>query len=381
MRVALVYNQKKEDAAQQVTKEDTVDPPCMSGRDASSSLSSSSFPSSLTPSTDLYAEWDSFETIDAVRAALAELHDVTLVEADEDAYGKLQADRPDIVFNIAEGLLGVSREAQIPSMLEMLRIPYTGSDPLTLAVCLDKARAKEILAYHGLPTPGFSVVDDPSGIGEVPQRFPAIVKPLHEGSSKGIFNSSVVGNAGELEREIMLVLEKYGEPALVEEYLGGREFTVAMLGNGRNVHVLPIVEIRFGSLPAGVRPIYSYEAKWIWDRSDDPLDIFECPARIEGGLERRIGELCRRAYALLRCRDWCRIDVRLDAQGEPHILELNPLPGIMPNPDDNSCFPKAARAAGLSYTRLIQTVLATAADRCGLQARRPVLPSIIEEPT
>lgn len=381
MRVALVYNQKKEDAEQHVRKEDAVDPPSMSGSVVSSSLSSFPSPTTLTSFTDLYAEWDSFETIDAVRAALAEVHRVTLIEADEDAYPKLRECRPDIVFNIAEGLRGVSREAQIPAMLEMLQIPYTGSDPLTLAVCLDKSLAKEILSFHEIPTAWFTVVHDRSGIANVARTFPLMVKPLHEGSSKGIFNSSVVGSDAELEQEIMKVLEGYGEPALVEQYLDGREFTVAMLGNGAHLRVLPIVEIKFNSLPPGVKPIYSYEAKWIWDRADRPLDIFECPARIDAALRRKIEAICRQAYTVLRCRDWCRIDLRLDAVGDPHILELNPLPGILPKPEDNSCFPKAARVAGLTYNALIQSVLASAAKRCGLRVRETVPPSILVEPS
>ena len=132
---------------------------------------------------------------------------------------------------------------------------------------------------------------------------------------------------------------------------------MAIIGNNGDARVLPIVEILFDSLPEGVNPIYSYEAKWIWDRSDNPLDIFECPARVTPRIQRDIETLCRKAYSLLRCRDWCRIDVRLDSFDLPHIIELNPLPGILPNPEDNSCFPKAARAAGMNYNQLIQTVL------------------------
>ncbi|MBI4811319.1 MAG: ATP-grasp domain-containing protein [Ignavibacteriales bacterium] len=314
----------------------------------------------------MYAEWDTLETIDAVRAALAEVHDVSLIEADQNAYAKLQEALPDIVFNMAEGFYGASREAQIPAMLEMLNIPYTGSDPLTLSICLDKSRAKEILTYHRIPTPRFYVVNDITEIDNNPVQFPCMVKPLHEGSSKGIYNSSIVRSRSELLREIIIVLERYNEPVIVEEYLDGREFTVAMLGNGNNLAVLPIVEIKFDTLPQGVNPIYSFEAKWIWDRSDAPLDIFSCPASLTPKLKNEIEDICRKAYTILRCRDWCRIDVRCDTEGKPHILELNPLPGILPNPEDNSCFPKAARAAGMSYNQLIQAVLLIAAGRYGL---------------
>ena len=146
----------------------------------------------------------------------------------------------------------------------MLNIPYTGSDPLTLAICLDKARTKEILSYHKIPTAKFFVVENLDEFdGNIDLEFPLIVKPLHEGSSKGIFNSSVVENNRELLSEIERVLRTYNEPALVEEFLPGREFTVAILGNGKEAKVLPIIEIKFDSLPTEAKPIYSFEAKWI----------------------------------------------------------------------------------------------------------------------
>ena len=355
MNVALVFNVKKEEP----TSEESVDPPSIPPPPGNT------LTLQANRSVDTYAEWDTIETIDAVRAALAEFHSVTLVEADEDAFSKLSALRPDIVFNVSEGLHGVSREAQIPSLLEILQIPYTGSDPLTLATCLDKARTKEILSYYNIATPHFVVVSEISELTGAVVKFPCFVKPLHEGSSKGIFNSSVARSWDDLWREVNTIIETYNQPALIEEYLVGREFTVALLGNGGAVQVLPIVEIRFDSLPEGVNPIYSYEAKWLWDRANAPLDIFECPAKIPAGLQEEIESLCRKAFSVFRCRDWCRIDVRLDANGKPHILELNPLPGILPKPEDNSCFPKAARAVGISYNRLLQTVLHLAAQRYG----------------
>ncbi|MGA2623503.1 MAG: D-alanine--D-alanine ligase [Bacteroidota bacterium] len=365
LRVALVYNEKKEDATQQ-SADDSTEPPSLSRRGIPADANVAVSTATLQRVTDLYAEWDTRETIHAVRDALAEFHDVILIEADEYAFDSLRIERPDIVFNIAEGMHGVSRESQIPAMLEFLQIPYTGSDSLTLALCLDKSRAKEILSYARIPTPQFAIIRDPRDLDTFGQKLPCIVKPLHEGSSKGIFNSSVVHTESELRMQVRSLLLTYNEPALIEEYLEGREFTVALLGNDDTLNVLPIVEIRFDSLPRGVNHIYSYEAKWIWDRSDAPLDIFQCPADIPPRLQSDIERLCRDAYTVLRCRDWCRIDVRLDAHDQPHILELNPLPGILPKPEDNSCFPKAARAAGIPYDQLIQTVLALAAKRYNL---------------
>jgi D-alanine-D-alanine ligase len=369
MRVALVYNQKKEDGTQQSGTNDTTDPPELSGGGSHLTPQHSAiYPSDLNVN-DLYAEWDTPETIQAVRTALQECHDVTMIEADEFATERLRTERPDIVFNIAEGLHGVSREAQIPAILEMLNIPYSGSDPLTLAICLDKSRTKEILSYYSIPTPRFSVVHAMKELAHIPERFPMLVKPLHEGSSKGIYNASLVRTTAELAGQVRKILLEYREPALVEEFLEGREFTVAMLGNGDECAVLPIVEIKFDSLPKGVNPIYSYEAKWIWDRSDAPLDIFECPANVTPALRSAIESICRDTYRTLRCRDWSRIDLRLDRSGLPQIIEVNPLPGILPHPEDNSCYPKAARAAGLNYNQLIQSVLAVAARRCGLVPR------------
>jgi len=314
------------------------------------------------PSDDLFAEWDDIHTIRAVETALASRHRVTLVEADLEAFDAYRRLRPDLVFNIAEGLNGSSREAQIPAILDMLGVPYTGSDPVTLGICLDKRRSKEILAHHRIPTPRFAVVN---ALMDIPShlRYPLMVKPILEGSSKGVTDRALVKNRRELVRQLEWVLTTYRQPALVEEFLPGREFTVALVGNGSSLRVLPLVEINFDTLPAGVNPIYSYEAKWLWDREEAPLQIFTCPAGVEPLLQRQIEDICRRAFTALGCQDWCRIDVRLDRNGLPQIIELNPLPGILPRPEQNSCFPKAARAAGLGYDDLILTVVDAASQR------------------
>ena len=360
MTVALVYNLKAETSAQTSHNQQP------STTDLHSPSLSSSELRKLHKQQDMFAEWDTEETINALRDAIAERYSVMMIEANEQAYEKLRTLRPDFVFNIAEGLHGASREAQVPAILEMLQIPYLGSDPLTLGICLDKARAKEILSYHKIPTAGFSVIRSMSDFEDVRLKFPAIVKPLHEGSSKGIYNSCIVRNPDELANEVKIILETYDEPALLEDFLPGREFTVAILGNGDEVTVLPIVEIKFDALPSGVNPIYSYEAKWIWDQRENPLDVFQCPAHISETLSDEISDVCKKAYRVLGCCDWSRIDVRLDSAGNVNILEINPLPGILPKPEDNSCFPKAARAAGISYTRLINSVLDIAMKRNGI---------------
>jgi D-alanine-D-alanine ligase len=327
------------------------------------------------PPPDLLAECDSDETIAAVERALQERYQVFRIESDEKAYARLKRLKPHLVFNIAERLFGPSRESHIPTVCEMLNIPYTGSDPLTLGLCLDKSRAKEVLSFHKIPNPAFWIVEAP-GVMPSSVRLPAIVKPLFEGSSKGIRDNSLVRTAAELYERVEEVVALYKQPAIVERFLGGREFTVGILGNYPQHEILPIVEIDHEQLPAGSSPIYSYEAKWIWDTPDRPLEIFQCPADLSAELKRKIEHVVTRTCAVLRIHDWCRIDVRLDDKEEPNILEVNPLPGILPNPEDNSCLPKAARTAGYSYSDLIHRVVDEAAKRYGLRTTRarPTLP-------
>lgn len=348
LNVALTYNVKPDTTSTQVSED----------------LSNSYLQKDNSP--DLYAEWDTFETIQAIESALNLYHNVTLVEANEDAYETFRKQKPDIVFNVSEGAHGISREAQIPAILDMLRIPYTGSDPLTLSICLDKSRTKEVLTYHRIPNSKFVVSYGQDGFAGKELQFPLMVKPIGEGSSKGIFSSSFVDSHETLEKTLAESVLKYNQPFIVEEFLPGREFTVAVLGNGQNAEVLPIVEMNFSELPQDMPQIYSYEAKWILDTRDKPLDIFSCPAKLDEKLESKIKEVVLKTYSVLNCRDWSRIDVRLDANGEPNIIEVNPLPGVLPDPKDNSCYPKAARAAGLDYNELINRVLMESAKRNGL---------------
>lgn len=319
------------------------------------------------PPPDWLAECDSQETIEAIREALAERWEVIPIESDDQAYDRLRECRPDLVFNIAEGITGPNREAYIPTICEMLNLPYTGSDPLTLSLCLDKSRAKEILSFYRIPNPKFWILDGrQDGWREI--EFPSIVKPLYEGSSKGIRDNSVVKNLEELKVKVQEIVDWYKQPALVEKFLSGREFTVGVLGNLPDLEILPIIEIDHRYLPAGANPIYSYEAKWIWDRPENPLPLFQCPARISAELKARIEEVVVKTWQVLRIKDWCRMDLRLDESGQPNILEVNPLPGILPRPEDNSCLPKAARTAGYSYAGLIQRVVEIACRRYGLKA-------------
>ena len=321
---------------------------------------------------DEFAEWDSPATIAAVESALSHLGKVVRLEANEDFPERLRQARPDIVFNIAEGFHGVNREAHVPAICEFYGIPYSGSDPFTLTLCLDKARAKETLAFHGIPTPKFLLVEKLADLYRAAEKLtlPLFVKPVHEGSSKGITDSNLCRDRDQLFRQTEFLLENYRQPVLVEEFLPGKEFTCAVLGNGAEATVLPLVAMNFESLPEGALPIYSFDAKFVWDRPENPLDIFQCPARITRELEASIERVTLDAFRVLGCRDWARIDVRLNADGKPNVLEVNPLPGILPDPADNSCLPKAARAAGIGYEELIQNCLKYAAARQGVDLHR-----------
>lgn len=328
MRIGLAYNQKPEPAS-------VEEPPS---------------------ADDAFAEWDDPSTIAAVEQALGLFGTVIRLEADQFLPLKLSLTRPDLVFNMAEGLHGQSREALVPAICEYLGVPYTGSDPLTLALSLHKGRTKETLAYRGVPTAPFTCVGSVAELERVALPFPVFVKPVAEGSGKGVFSDNLCDSPARLAERVGYLLERYAEPVLVETYLPGPEFTVAILGNGREAYCLPIVGFNFAALPSGAPPVYGYEAKWVWDRPEAPLPIFDCPARVPDALAREIERTALEAYHALGCRDWCRIDMRVDRFGVPNVLELNPLPGVIPDPAMNSCFPKAARAAGFSYDELIQEV-------------------------
>jgi len=316
---------------------------------------------------DFYIEFDDEETVNAIADALKKGGcRVTKIEADEDAYGKLRRLKPDIVFNIAEGLHGESRESHTPSILEILGIPYTGSGPLTLAVSLDKALTHQVLSVNGVPSPSFQVFTKVDEGLDKKLRFPIVVKPLSEGSSKGVRSSSLVKDEESLKRQVSWVIETYRQPAIVEEFLPGQEFTIGLIGNNEPL-VLPIVEILVNDLPNGASPLYSYEAKWVWDVPEKPLDIFRCPADVPQKLEKEIKGIASRAFKVLDCRDVCRIDMRLDKNNRPRVLEVNPLPGLIPDPNAHSCLPEAATAAGFAYEQLICTILWQALKRYNMQ--------------
>jgi D-alanine-D-alanine ligase len=284
-------------------------------------------------------------------------------EANERAYQKLYRHRSyiDLVFNLSEGIYGQAREAQLPAMLEMLQLPYTGSDPLTQALVLDKAKAKEILIANNVPTPPFQVMKT----GDEPLKknldFPLFVKPVAEGSSAGITNDSKVDDEEALRRKAKEVIALFNDYALVEPYLEGKEYSVPMLGNPPKC--LPIIEPDHSALPENLLPFDSLEVKWQFEE-DGNEDYLVCPARVGDDMKQKIEKLCQDCWKALRIRDWCRVDLRCDKTGEPYILEINSPAGIIPpEVSKTSYFPVSARTAGMEYEDMLKTIITVALDR------------------
>ncbi|EKD27394.1 MAG: hypothetical protein ACD_79C00737G0002 [uncultured bacterium] len=311
--------------------------------------------------SEKFMEWDEYETIEAIEKGYINLgHTVQIIDCyKSDIENEIKKFKPDIVFNIAEGLSGEKRESIVPELLDKLNVPYTGSGPKTLINALNKAKTHKLLDKFNVPNPRYYESKKP--LKKLPENFlyPVIIKPLFEGSSKGIWDKSVVHNDKDLFTVSESLISKFNEqPIIIEEFLTGREFTVAVIGN-EDLTILPVVEINFSELPKTANPIYSFEAKWIWDTKEKPLDIFTCPAKLNAELKHEIETVIKNAFKALSCRDWARIDLRLNSLGKVNVLELNPLPGIIPDPKANSCFPKAARAAGYNYEKMLDLILKT----------------------
>jgi D-alanine-D-alanine ligase len=311
---------------------------------------------------DEEAEYDSPKTLQAIREAIASYgHEVVDLEATADLPLQLASTPVDVVFNIAEGFKGRSRESQVPALLELLDIPYTGSDPAALSVSLDKALAKRMVRTHGILTPAYLLMH--TGRERLPrelQRFPLLVKPVAEGTSKGVTKRSVVRDEGELREMAREIIAKYRQPALAEEYVAGREFTVGLLGE-RRPRALPVMEIEFldKSDPA---PIYSFEMKQDWS---DRIR-YQVPARLSEREVDRLERAARECFAALGCRDVARIDFRMDAEGRIFFIEANPLPGLSPGWSDLVLI---AEAAGMDYRSLIGEILSFAIRRHGERER------------
>ena len=322
---------------------------------------------------DWLEEYDSEDTIRAIQGVFEMLgHQVVWLGGGKAFLERIMTTQVDLVFNLAEGAKGRNREAHVPTVLEMLDIPYTHSDPLTLSLTLDKAMAKRVVASEGLPTPAFRLVRDHRDADHIDLPMPLFVKPAFEGSSKGIRAQSRVDSYEALRLEIDRLLDEYETPVLVEGYLPGREFTVGVLGNG-SPYVLGILEVMpsEGSLNDFV---YSIVAK----RECAQRVRYRCPPDVASPLLRQIEEIAIGSYTVLGCRDVARIDVRLDAHGRPQFLEANPLPGMAPGYSDLVIL---AELGGWSYARLVETILFHALERYGIAAGWSVDRSLPAMPT
>ena len=318
----------------------------------------------IDPSTgdDSDAEYDAPSTINAIADALRSLgHEVVLLEATAELPELLTAADVDVVFNVAEGLRGRNREAQIPALLELLGIEYTGSDPATLAITLDKALAKRLIREAGIHTADFALLE-PGNPRPPRMTYPLIVKPNTEGSSKGVTRTSVVRSDEDLARALEAVCGRYHQKALVEAFLPGREFTIGLLGD-TTPRVLPPMEIVFGA-KAGPEPVYAFHHKQAF--GDEVR--YEVPARLDPELERALTDCARECFDALGCRDVARIDLRLDAEGRVNFIECNPLPGLTPGWSDLCMI---AEADGLDYRGLIGEILAPALRRSLTREPRP----------
>jgi D-alanine-D-alanine ligase len=303
-----------------------------------------------TQAGDDEAEWDPPETIIAIANALARQgHIVVHLEATADLPRVLAEADVDLIFNIAEGVEGRNREAQVPALCELLGIPYTGSDSATLAIALDKALGKKVLLQHDILTPKFQVMESSRERLSSDMRYPLIVKPNAEGSSKGIGSTSVVDNEEQLRDKVKELIERYRQPALVEEYITGREFTVGLLGDKRP-RVLPPMEIKFKENENTARPVYDYAVKQEWEK----YVYYECPAKLTEAEQKAMEKIARATFWALDCRDVARVDLRMDAEGRIYVLEVNPLPGLTP---DYSDLVLIAKACGMEYDQLIAEIM------------------------
>lgn len=259
----------------------------------------------------------------------------------------------DIVFNISEGLSGRNRESQVPILLEMRGIPFVGSDAFTLSLTLDKIMAKKIFIAEGIPTPKFFEIKSLESLKDADHlKFPLIVKPRSEGSSKGLSDSSRVENMEELRKQAEFIITSYKQPALVEEFIAGQEFTVAVIGNDPPV-VLPIVQIKIDGRLKLNEKFYTF-ARITSDRLE-----YICPAHINHELKQTISELALRTYNAVECQDFGRVDFRIDNQGRPYVLEINPLPSL----STEDVFPLVAKEVGLTYEEILEEILNCAFKR------------------
>lgn len=303
------------------------------------------------------------EEMDDIKDALNSVgYKTTTFNVDSDIYrliDYLKSERPDLIFNLVECVENQAiQEMNVAGLYELLKFPYTGAGPLALGLALNKPRVKEYLYYHGIRTPQFKVYRAGDKISNPGLRFPLIVKPSMEDASVGIEEKSVVESVAELRRRVQYILEEYEQPALVEEFIDGRELNVAILGS-RHPLVLPISEIDFSGLKEDMRKIVTYEAKWMHGTIAYEGTKGVCPAPLPSRLENEVKATALRCFQIVGCRDYARIDFRLSKDGVPYVLEVNPNPDI----SDDAGFARSARTYGFTYSEAIGKIVESAFER------------------
>lgn len=307
------------------------------------------------------AEFDRTDTIDGIEKALRALGYAVdrIGHIKQLAERLVSGDRWDLVFNICEGMHGIGREAQVPALLDAYQVPYVFSDTLTCALTLHKGMTKDVVRAAGVDTPDYAVVDDLADLKYITLPLPLFAKPVAEGTGKGIDPQSKITSMGQLRRVCGRLLREYKQPVLVERFLPGREFTVGVLGTGMKARALATMEINL--LEQADSEVYSYRNK---EECDELVRYNLLPP---GELRQAIESLALDAWRALGCRDAGRMDVRLDENGQPAFIEVNPLAGIHP---EHSDLPIMATLSGVTYTQLIKTIMDSAVKRCGLADRR-----------
>lgn len=265
-----------------------------------------------------------------------------------------------LIFNLCEGAFSRSSfEMNVAALFELYGARFTGSGPLALALALDKGMAKDILRGRGVPTPGYAVMDAPPDVMPEALKFPLIVKPLREDASVGITSKAVVSSLSELRERVEFITKRYFQPAIVEEYIDGREFNIAVLGNGENKKALPPSEILFVDFPEDQPRICCYEAKWVEDSPLFRKTVPSCPADVPEAMRGELQAIALRAYAVIGCRDYARVDMRVGSDGKIKVLEVNPNPDI----SSDAGFARAGKAFGLEYSGLVASIVEEAESR------------------
>jgi D-alanine-D-alanine ligase len=312
---------------------------------------------------DILAEDGVLEEIGAVEEAVRFLgHQCFVMAICEEIFTVihwLKEIHPDVVFNLCESVYGnTCWEMNIPALLDLFRIPYTGSSSLTLGLCQDKGKVKDILTSQGILTPRYKIFD--RGVNHIRGNiFPIIVKPLYEDGSLGISKESVVFDDEALARRIQYVIEKYHQPVLVEEFIDGRELNVSLVEMNGKTAVLPISEIDYTEFPEGFPKICGYEAKWVTESIEYQKSKPICPAPLEWVMKKRVEHIAIKVFKLFGCRDYARVDIRIDRDGKIYVLEVNPNPDISPQ----SGMTRAIKVQGMTYAEFIGGLIEKALQR------------------